>query len=309
MDSDVILKTTGDSEKPETKKLLVEIKSSLKKRVNLPRKWSQLSYAGEARVPQGLDPSAGSWPLYFMKRDQAGDFTTLDGKKITFEIQNPDNFNFDEELVIVQETLDNLTYKQKQIACYWGDGPATKQWTPIIDRLIDTYNLSPVRAARVLAAVQAGINDAFIIAWYYKYLWDVPRPNQLDQKLLTYICTPRFPTYPAGHSVISGTAEVILSYFFSPEAERLKALAEEDSISRLYGGVHFPADLSEGLRLGRQIGEIVVDVLKNQRDNHQSMIDAPIIINKHAKLMPPPYKQVIPYPPRARACDLPLLPE
>jgi len=278
------------------------------KNINLPRKWSELSYAGESRIPQGIDPSAGSWPLYYMSRNENGQFKTLDGNAISFQVQNPDNFNFDQELSIVKAAMDNLTPLQKKIAVYWGDGPATKQWTPIIDRLIDTYNLSPVRAARVLAGVQAGINDAFNVAWYYKYLWDVPRPNQLDQKLVTFICTPKFPTYPSGHSVISGAAQVILSYFFTPESDRLKQLAEEDSISRLYGGVHFPADLSEGLRLGRQIGHIVVDALKKQGDNNQNIIDYPIIIDQHAQLPPPPYEQVIPYPCRARACELPLLP-
>lgn len=175
--------------------------------------------------------------------------------------------------------------------------------------MIDTYNLSPVRAARVLAAVQAGISDAFVITWYFKYLWDVPRPNQLDQNLVTAICTPKFPGYPSGHSVISGAAAVILSYFFPPEAKKLKESANENSLSPIYGGVHFTVDGSEGLRLGRQIGRIVVNALRGQYDGDQSMIDNPITVNKHADLPPPPNEQVIPYPPRYNACDLPLLSE
>jgi hypothetical protein len=276
--------------------------------VNLPRKWSELSYSGEARIPQGLDPSSGSWFTYFIRRQGNGTYTTLDGEPITFEIQHPDNFDFDKSLVIVKNTLKNLTSLQRQIAEYWGEGPATKQWTPIIDKLIDTYGFSPVRSARILAAVQAGINDAFIITWYFKYLWDVPRPNQLDQKLVTSICTPKFPTYPSGHSAISGTAEVILSYFFPPEADRLKKLAEECSISRLYGGVHFVEDLDEGLRLGRQIGRIVTEQLTKQNDMNQSKIDIPINIGRNANLPPPPYEQIITFPARVRSCNLPLIP-
>lgn len=275
--------------------------------VNLSRKWSELSYAGEDRVPQGITPSAGSWPLFFIRRDEDGNFITLDGEVINFEILHPDSFDFDKELLVVKEALDNLTAEQKTIAEYWGDGPATKQWTPIIDRLIDTYGLGPVYAARILAAVHGGINDAFVVTWYYKYLWDVARPNQLDQELATEICTPLFPAYPSGHSVVAGAVEVILSYFFAPEADRLHEFAEENSISRLYGGVHYVADLTEGLRLGRQIGNIVVDVLRKQSDLSQSRIDIPITEDLNAELNPPPYEQVISYPSRARACDLPLL--
>jgi hypothetical protein len=276
--------------------------------LNLPRKWSELSYAGEKRVPAGIDPAAGSWPLYYFIRLVNGKIATLAGLPIDFEIQNPDNFNFDAELQLVKETLSHLNPYLKQSAVYWGEGPATKQWTPIIDRLIDTYGLSPVRAARVLAIVQAGINDAFIITWYYKYLWDISRPNQLDQDLLTYLCTPKFPAYPSGHSVIAGTAEVILSYYFPPEAERLKELAEQDGMSRLYGGVHFLADITEGLKLGRQIGRLVVEVVSKQFDSQQIQIDNPAVVHRNAVLAPPPYEQVIPYKERARTCNLPLLP-
>ncbi len=282
---------------------------SKRKCKKLLKKWSELPYAGESKLPSGIDPTAGSWPLYFIKRNRNGNFTTLDGKIIRFAIQHPKNIDFFKELTNVKQVLDNITLEQRQVAEYWGDGPATKQWTPIIDRLLDTYNLSPAQSARIIAAVQTGINDAFVITWYYKYLWEVPRPNQMDLKLYTVICTPKFPTYPSGHSVISGTAEVILSYFFPSEAERLKALAEENSISRLYGGVHFPSDLSEGLRLGRQIGRLVVDILRNQQDINHKTIDVPSTEDLHANLNPPPYNQVIPYPSRVRSCDLPLLPE
>lgn len=284
-------------------------KNTGKRPENFYKKWSQLTYAGERKLPKGIDPTAGSWPLYFLRRNKRGKFTTFDGKIIKFRILCPGHINFCRELLIVKDVLNNLTTHQREVAEYWGDGPATKQWTPIIDRLLDTYDFSPVQAARVIAAVQTGISDAFVVTWYYKYLWEIPRPNQLDQKLLTAICTPKFPAYPSGHSVISGTAEIILSYFFPTEAERLKELAEENSISRLYGGVHFPSDLSEGLRLGRQIGKLIVDVLKREVDCNKTSIDQPSTEILHTNFNPPPYKQVIPYPPRVRLCDLPLLPE
>ncbi|QUH25252.1 vanadium-dependent haloperoxidase [Serpentinicella alkaliphila] len=288
----------------------VSRKNNRKNRIKRPmKKWYQLPYAGETERPKGIDPAAGSWPLYYIRRNRKGQFISSDGKLIKFDIENPDNIDFCKELALVKKTLRNVTKHQKVIADYWGDGPATKQWTPIIDRLVDTYNLSPAQSARVIAAVQAGINDAFVVTWYFKYLWEIPRPNQLDHNLLTVICTPKFPAYPSGHSVISGTAEVILSYFFPTEAEKLKELAEENSISRLYGGVHFLADINEGLRLGRQIGRIIVDILRGQFDSNGKLIYEPVLKPLHAELNPPPYEQVIPYTPRARLCDLPLLPE
>lgn len=304
--------------------------------VNLPRRWSQLSYAGEKRVPEGIDVFGGTWPLFLLKRSGNGvlsnlegaprtlippkeaelnvrqggygRFLTPEGHPIDFAINEPDTINFDQELIVVQQTLKNLTPAQIAIARYWGEGPPTKQWTPIIDRLIDTYNFSPLRAARVLAAVQSALNDTLVVVWYYKYLWDIPRPNQLDQNLATLLCTPKFPSYPSGHAAIAGCAQVVLSYFFESEAARLEELAEEAAISRLYAGVHFPSDNNQGLRLGRQIGSIIVNFLSRQNDAAQTMVDIPVIQYLNATLPPPPYTQAIPYD-RSMVCTSLTLPD
>lgn len=264
--------------------------------------WPNIPYAGEDRLPVAQDPLAGTWPLNFFRRDSRGRIVSLRGKGINWRIRNPAAIDFKgEQLSAVQTTMNNLDHHQITIAEYWNSGPPTKQWSPIIDRLIDTYGLSATHAARVLGAVQAGINDAFVVAWHFKYLWKIPRPNQLDQELRTICCTPYHPAYPSGHATISGCAEVILSYFFPPEAEKLKALAEQCAQSRLYAGVHFPADNEEGLRLGRQIGYFVVQCLKGQKDSHGRPIDTPPAENLNARLMPPPYVQAIPYY-RPRVC-------
>lgn len=42
---------------------------------------------------------------------------------------------------------------------------------------------------------------------------------------------------------------------------------EESAQSRLYAGVHFNVDNNEGLSLGRQIGEVVVSLLRTQNLN------------------------------------------
>ncbi|UOQ92982.1 vanadium-dependent haloperoxidase [Halobacillus shinanisalinarum] len=257
-------------------------------------KWSDIPYGGEKRVPDDhVDPEADSWPMYYL--DRRGDrFFGPDGN-IHFDVRQPDTIDWDKQLKIVQYYLENITNRQIQIAKYWGTGAATKQWTPVIDRLIDTYDLTPTRAARVLAAVHAGINDTFVVTWYYKYLWNVARPIQYDPKLKTVLCTPRFPTYISGHAAVSGCVQTMLSYFFPGEAHRLKEMAEENANSRLYGGVHFPIDNEEGLKLGRRIGTIITRELSKQRQENRRYVDIPFRENRNAQLQPPPYTQTIPY--------------
>ncbi|MFD6441787.1 hypothetical protein ACFWDG_18760 [Peribacillus sp. NPDC060186] len=44
----------------------------------------------------------------------------------------------------------------------------------------------------------------------------------------------------------------------------IKKAMEESAESGLYAGVHFKVDIDEGLRLGRQIGEMLVRLLRAQ---------------------------------------------
>ncbi|WP_349409891.1 vanadium-dependent haloperoxidase [Pseudalkalibacillus sp. SCS-8] len=258
-------------------------------------KWSKLPYGGEEFPPDNpIDPMAISWPTYYIKR-RGKRFFSPKGL-IRFDLKKPEEIDWDHELTLVKRTLENVTDEQVKIAKYWGAGAATKQWTPIIDKLIDTYGCTAPYAARLLAAVQAGVNDTFVVCWHYKYLWDVARPVQYDIEMLPILCSPRFPTYPSGHAAVSGCVEVILSYFFPGEAVRLRELAEENAMSRLYAGVHFPIDNDEGLKLGRRVGEIVVSRLQEQRDQQYAKIDHPFTEYIGADLLPPPYEQAMPYP-------------
>ncbi|WP_226581807.1 vanadium-dependent haloperoxidase [Halobacillus litoralis] len=255
--------------------------------------WTELPYAGEERAPaldSAVEVEAGQWKTYFIEHSRRYGFKKKDGSPIRLAIRNPESINWQEELQQVKNTLQHLSEEQIKIAKYWGEGAASKQWSPIADRLIDTYGVEAPRAARMLGALFSGMNDAFVVCWYLKYKWLVPRPNQIDPKLATVICTPVHPSYPSGHATISGAAEVILSYFFPAERRKIRSLAEECAKSRLYAGVHYPVDNDEGLRLGRQIGQIVVDELSKDRVRG-SRLDLPFSVYKNADLHPADYEQ------------------
>ena len=83
--------------------------------------------------------------------------------------------------------------------------------------------------------------------------------------------TPPFPEYPSGHSVISTSAQVILTSLFgdnfafvdSTEVEfgldtrsftSFEHAAQEASISRLYGGIHYRPAIDHGIKQGLAVG-------------------------------------------------------
>lgn len=260
------------------------------------KRWDKYPYAGEKFPPKnGEEPLAGSWTTFYLQANN-GEFLTPSGRPIQLNIKHPDSINWDKQLEKVHQVLRNLTENEIQLAKYYGTGVATKQWTPIIDKLIDSYQVSAPRAARILAITHAAINDAFVVAWALKYKWLVARPNQLDQDLETIICTPRHPTYPSGHATISGCAEEVLQYFFPGARRKLHQIAEDDAASRLYAGVHFPIDNEEGLKLGRQIGRIVVNHVQQETNIRGNHIDHPYRRATSTPLTPPEdYSQFIPF--------------
>ncbi|MDO5516013.1 MAG: phosphatase PAP2 family protein [Clostridium sp.] len=248
-------------------------------------KWSEIPYPGQKRPYHGVEPGAGTWPLNYLKRDCKGNFLGPSGENIALAIVNPGVFNFDTELIGVEKVQSQVTPEQISMAKYWA-GAIVNKIANVVLTLTDTYKISPPRAARIMSTVINTLNDTTIVTFNYKYLWDYPRPNQLNPGLKTVLNTPAHPTYPSGHSTGLSAAFVVLSYYFPEEEEKLNRLAEEASISRFYGGIHFMSDLTEGMRLGRFIGNTVVRYLKTQSDGDGAMVDFPKEEFMDAPIMP-----------------------
>jgi len=135
--------------------------------------------------------------------------------------------------------------------------------------------------------------DASISAWDNKYYYDIVRPESAirvrapqfdnpDPRVSaqsdwhSYIPTPEFPTYTSGHSTFGAAgAEMIARIYGSdavsfsgsapdqviwPQLEgvtrhwtSLSQAAEENGMSRLYGGVHWELDHVAAMKAGRSI--------------------------------------------------------
>jgi hypothetical protein len=135
--------------------------------------------------------------------------------------------------------------------------------------------------------------DASICAWDSKYYHDILRPesairarapyfNNADPRVRrhaswqSYIPTPEFPAYTSGHSTFGAAAAGVMKHIIghdnvpmvgiTPDEvlwPQLKGVvrrwrgfdhaAEENGMSRLYGGVHWELDHRNGMRSGYEI--------------------------------------------------------
>ncbi|WP_026994433.1 vanadium-dependent haloperoxidase [Flectobacillus major] len=204
----------------------------------------------------------------------------------------------------VYNTINNLTEEQRAIANFWDCNPfkmnitghamfATKKvspgghWMAIVTQTSRQLNADIFKTAEAYLMTSMAVFDGFISCWDEKYRSIKVRPEtvineNINKDWQPVLQTPPFPEYTSGHSVISGAASTALSHVlgdnvaFADSSEMQYGLpvrkfksyhdaAEEASISRLYGGIHFRPALDLGLVQGRKVGNWIVSTIKTEK--------------------------------------------
>jgi membrane-associated phospholipid phosphatase len=173
---------------------------------------------------------------------------------------------FQKALEEVRAITDKRTDDQTAITWKWADNVGTANpaghWNLVAEELIRKANFSEIRTARTLAILNMALHDAAVLCWFTKYKYYFPRPAQFDPKINLVMKTPSFPSYTSGHSTFSGAGSTVLSYIFPEVKDKLDQMAEEAGMSRIYGGIHYSFDNTEGQKSGRAIGALAVEKAK-----------------------------------------------
>jgi hypothetical protein len=213
-------------------------------------------------IPQGeclwngtnpSEPMAGQWNTFILSSGS--------------EIQPPPPLGcksdeYQKQIVDSVEASKNRTAKQLQDIHFWGDIPPPAIWNNILNANITYYGLNVTESARAFAYLNVGMYDAGVSTWYTKFKYWTERPFQAVPGLITEIPTPNFPGYTSGHSTFSGAASVIVSEILPQEKEFYEACADDANLSRFSGGIHLMQDCEEGLKVGKIIGNKVVEDMR-----------------------------------------------
>ncbi len=198
------------------------------------------------------------------------------------------------DLYTTSKSLDTL---KKTIAQFWDCNPNISfseghltyfihkispggHWLKITGQACINLNFNELKTSETYTLVTVGLFESFISCWSEKYRSQAMRPETyinslIDPQWLPYIQTPPFPEYPSGHSVLSASSATILmeiipqpySYTDSSEMyinipprtfDSFNAAAQEASVSRFYGGIHYMPSLNNGADQGRKIGNYVL---------------------------------------------------
>lgn len=156
----------------------------------------------------------------------------------------------------------NYDRERMRIVNFWADGINTYtppgHWNAIAADNFVAQRYSEVRWARNMALLNMSLVDAAIACWETKYYYFNPRPSQINPEIKTLTGLPNFPAYTSGHSSFSGAASKILGYILPAKANQFTAMAQEASVSRMYGAIHYRSDCEQGLKCGQRVGDFAI---------------------------------------------------
>jgi hypothetical protein len=156
-------------------------------------------------------------------------------------------------------------------------------WIGITGIACKMKNLNAVDTAKIYTLTSTAMFDAIITCSEEKFRSQQVRPitviNELiDRNWQPFLQTPPFPEHTSGHSGISASAATVLTKKFGDniafedisdlayiEMKRsfksFNQAAQEASLSRVYGGIHYRSGVDAGAFQGRQIAEYVLNKL------------------------------------------------
>ena len=124
--------------------------------------------------------------------------------------------------------------------------------------LIDKYDRSEIEAARILAYANTAAFDGIIACFDTKYAYWFIRPTQADPGITLAVGLPNHPSYPSAHSCETGAFQDVLNDAFPKERAYLETVAQEASMSRVIGGLHYRFDGEGGLAIGHAAAHLAL---------------------------------------------------
>jgi membrane-associated phospholipid phosphatase len=162
------------------------------------------------------------------------------------------------EIQTIKTLMSELNTDARAQVAYWDAGAPGYRWMELASQQMLAQNVAPTLFTRGMSLVSVAIYDSTIAAWDSKYAWNRPSPSVMDATIQPLVRLSGSPSYPSEQAVAAGAASVVMAYLFPTMAGTYTDLAEEAARSRVYAGASFPSDISAGLQLGRQIGQMVV---------------------------------------------------
>jgi hypothetical protein len=241
-------------------------------------------------IPQGEDPVSYA---YAQLDENGGDWNPILVDDVNaIAIPAPDAVGsaaYDAELDEVLSLNSNLSASQREALDYWGNNTAVR-WMDIAENLVSQYFLPPPPgpegnypppsaanpdqipyfpfahppyAARMFAYLSAGMYDAAIASWHFKYAYDRPNPYEAVTGIQPYFPANDLPGYPSEDAAMAFVAQKILTAMFPREADVIAEYAATCRESRKWAGLAVESDLVAGDSIGAYVARVFLNRSRN----------------------------------------------
>jgi hypothetical protein len=229
----------------------------------------------QALNPANEDDNAGTWKTILLKRPD------------TFAVAAPAATNstgYIAELNEIKGYQKNLSSDDLAAIKYWGAGGVLR-WNEIMRNLVAKYNLPPYQnadgsypipssanpfayplfpfsnppyAARAYAYVSAAQYDALVACWYYKNVYNRPRPYKVDSSVEAKLPQTTLSSYPSESAVLAGVTAEMMKLLFPDEIGSIQQKLEEQELATIQSGAAVRSDINAGEALGRSIAQVFI---------------------------------------------------
>jgi hypothetical protein len=182
------------------------------------------------------------------------------------------------------------------IAEYWNDATGYSGTPPghlfmLASQLMKNREIPLDLRLECYVNLGIALNESFVTCWKLKYDYHLLRPISFIHQFIepyfnSKIDSPPFPEFPSGHSFQSGAGTWVLKKLLGDDFpftdstnlyrndivntprsfSDFDALAEEISISRMYGGIHFRETLTRSLEAGKMLGYYVFSTVRCRKE-------------------------------------------
>jgi undecaprenyl-diphosphatase len=133
------------------------------------------------------------------------------------------------------------------------------------------------RRAAVTGVAALGLNS-FLVNQSIKLIRERRRPDRTEHSVpeSRWVRMPGSNSFPSGHSASAAAFAVSVGDVLPPFRMPLRAAAAIVAFSRVYTGVHYPADIVVGAAVGALIGKVTSTVaLRLRASSQQRAADRP----------------------------------
>ncbi|RMG62956.1 MAG: phosphatase PAP2 family protein [Bacteroidetes bacterium] len=159
-----------------------------------------------------------------------------------------------------QQVTDEVTHEEIR---YWNAAYPSYRWHQIL-MAVSAEHKGHKNGGRVVI-MHLAVYDALAAVWSYKKAHAQAAPCAQRDDIACLGRNRDYSSFICEYSAAAGAAHGVIQYYFPDRTAYLDSLLDQFLKARLATGLQFPADLEQGLAIGRQIAAQYIAYAKTDR--------------------------------------------